>query len=435
MTSLTTERDWQLAAQAIAVKIRWLGLVMGYFLANSTVSGNALALNLILSTGLLYTTLDTFYFLRRVVFLQNYPLLVSCLEAIFIGLLCYFESGLESGFRFYYLLSLICSAIRYSPRVTSITCGLDIFFYSLIYIVEPTVSRKPDLFFLTLVLLVWASWAASAMAKILKQAHDDLHRFNETLRENQSLLESRIQERTQQLEESQAQVLHQEKMAAFGLLAAGIAHEVGNPLTSISNLVQMLEFRNTEPYTQEKLALVTGQLARIQLILRELITFSRPASDQSGKVNITEVVEEALGIAKYYKGGKSRNITSNIDRDLPLLHGVRDQLVQVVFNLVLNAIDATGKGGTIAVSVCRQGEQILLKVKDDGHGIDPSHRERLFRPYFTTKKHGTGLGLFVIRRILEAHQGSIDVESNPGSGTCFTVTLPINLRDQLPLPV
>ena len=214
-------------------------------------------------------------------------------------------------------------------------------------------------------------------------------------------------------------------MAAIGLLAAGIAHEVGNPLTRISSLVQMLERRNPEPYTQEKLGLVTTQLARIQSTLRELITFSRPASDQSGKVNIHEVVAEALGIAKYYKGGKYRQIIAAVPENLPLLSGVREQLVQVVFNLVLNAIDATGKGGVIAVGARLQASRIELTVRDDGHGIDPSHRERLFRPYFTTKKHGTGLGLFVIRRILEAHHGTIDVESTPANGTCFTVRIPI----------
>src|SRR5207253_8169789 len=130
------------------------------------------------------------------------------------------------------------------------------------------------------VVLVWVTWAAGAMARMLRRAGAELGALNAALRENQALLETRITERTRELEESQAQVLHQEKMAAFGLLAAGIAHEVGNPLTSISSLVQMLQRRDCGDYAREKLSLVSGQLQRIQTTLRELINFSRPASSE-----------------------------------------------------------------------------------------------------------------------------------------------------------
>ena len=134
---------------------------------------------------------------------------------------------------------------------------------------------------LTLVVLGWVTWASDAMALLLKRVGDHLGELNAALRENQAQLEARIAERTRELQESQAHVLHQEKMAAFGLLAAGIAHEVGNPLTSISSLVQMLQKRhNGDEYSREKLALVLGQLQRIQTTLRELINFSRPASTE-----------------------------------------------------------------------------------------------------------------------------------------------------------
>src|SRR5207247_2536723 len=165
----------------------------------------------------------------------------------------------------------------------------------------------------------WVAWAMAALALLLKHVVVHLGRLNAALEENQALLEERIAERTRELQESQAQVLHQEKMAAFGLLAAGIAHEVGNPLTSISSVVQMLERRDPDAYTREKLGLVTGQLARIQTILRELVTFSRPASDQRGRVSVREVVDEALGIAKFYKGGKNRQIIADVPAELPPL--------------------------------------------------------------------------------------------------------------------
>jgi two-component system NtrC family sensor kinase len=417
---------WELAAEAIAVKIRWFGLVVGFLLANfGSPTADHLPLNAILLLGFVFTVIDTTFFLRGRVFLKDDPLVISALEAVFITLLCYFESGPDSPFRFYYLLSLICCAIRYSPRTTFLTCGLDCFCYGLLFAVQPADERDPLLFMLMVVVLVWVTWAASALARLLKRGGEHLQELNRQLRENQSLLETRIAERTRELQESQAQVLHQEKMAAFGLLAAGIAHEVGNPLTSISTLVQMLERRDHDSYTREKLGQVGSQLVRIQAILRELVTFSRPASSQRGRVAIRDVVDEALGLAKYYKGGKNRLITSNVPDGLPLLIGVRDQLVQVVFNLVLNAIDATGKGGRIDVTAAADGERIILTVQDDGAGIPEDVRPRLFRPYFTTKKHGTGLGLFVIRKIVEEHGGAVGVESEPGKGTTFRVELPV----------
>src|SRR5205807_1881829 len=140
----------------------------------------------------------------------------------------------------------------------------------------------------------WVSWAGHAMSLLLKRVGDHLGRLNAALRENQTLLEAGIAERTRELQETQAQLLHQEKMAAFGLLAAGIAHEVGNPLTSISAIVQMLQRRGDDPYTQDKLALVSGQLQRIRTTLRELVEFSRPASTERTRVALADILDEAL---------------------------------------------------------------------------------------------------------------------------------------------
>src|SRR5437867_12743476 len=140
------------------------------------------------------------------------------------------------------------------------------------------------------VVLGWVTWASAAMAMLLKQVGEHLGHLNTALQENQAQLEGHIAERTRELHEAQAHVLHQEKMAAFGLLAAGIAHEVGNPLTSISSLVQMLQRRQAEPYTQERLGLINGQLQRIQTTLRELVNFSRPASTATSRVSMAEVV-------------------------------------------------------------------------------------------------------------------------------------------------
>ncbi|MGL4423913.1 MAG: sensor histidine kinase [Gemmataceae bacterium] len=427
-----TDPQWELAAESIAVKIRWFGLVVGFLLANlGSTTTQQTWLNSILAVGFCFTAIDSYYFLRRRVFLKDYPLLIAAMESLFIALLCQFESGTESPFRFYYLLSLICCALRYTPWTTYVACALDCLSYTSLFAQDSHSPRESQLFLLMIVMLVWVTWASASLAGLIRRGGEDLQELNRRLRENQALLESRIVERTQALQESQAQVLHQEKMAAFGLLAAGIAHEVGNPLTSISAVVQMLERQDNNQYTREKLGIVAGQLLRIQVILRELVTFSRPASTSLSQVAIRDVVDEAFSIAKYYKGGKNRVLVIDIPELLPTVQAVRDQLVQILFNFIVNAIDATGKGGRIEVTARVQDAHMQIVVRDDGMGIAPEARDQLFQPFYTTKKHGTGLGLFVIRKIAESHGATVRVLPTEGSGTAFELAWPLRQEQTL----
>src|SRR5262249_31349345 len=292
---------WELAAETIAVKIRWFGLLVGYVLVNVDApdGGGPAILNAILALGAVYALLDTAYGLRGRVFLGHCPLFIALMEALFIGLLCYYHGGLESSFRYYYFLSLICCAMRHASRVTYATCALHCASYSLLYAALPPVQRQPASLVLMIVILGWVTWASDAMALLLKRVSDYMEHLNGALRQNQAELEARIAERTRELQEAQAHVLHQEKMAAFGLLPAAIAHEVGNPLTSISSLVQMLQRRDCDDYSRERLALVNGQLQRIQTTLRELVQFSRPANSERSRQSLGEILDEALSIAKY----------------------------------------------------------------------------------------------------------------------------------------
>lgn len=416
---------WELAAENIAVKIRWFGVLFGYLLVNVVDGGEQRAiLNAILAVGVGYALLDTAYRLCGRVFLGRSPLLISLMEGLFIALLCYHHRGLESAFRYYYLLSLICCAIRHSLTTTYLTWAIHCASYLTLYALLPGDERSSATLVLMLVILGWATWACASLALLLKQVGDHLGELNQQLEENRGLLEARIAERTRELQESQARVIHQEKMAAFGLLAAGIAHEVGNPLTSISALVQILQRRDHDAYTLEKLGLVSGQLDRIQTTLRELVNFSRPASTARTRVSLADVLAEAINIAKYYQRRQGRVIETQLPDDLPAIVGVRDQLVQVFLNLILNAIDATAVGGRIVLSGDADAESVRIRVQDDGKGIAAEHRDRLFQPYFTTKKHGTGLGLFVSRKLVLDHGGTLEVTSEPGHGTTFHLAFP-----------
>src|SRR5262245_52093517 len=156
---------WDLAAEHIAVRIRWFGLLVGYLLVNLDPAADERrgVLNAILALGAAYTLADTFYTLRGRVFLDHYPLSIGLLEALFIGLLYYVHVCLQSPFRYYYFLSLICCAIRYSPWVTCATCAFHGASYVLLYVALPDEQRRPLTLLLTLVMLGWVTWASSAL--------------------------------------------------------------------------------------------------------------------------------------------------------------------------------------------------------------------------------------------------------------------------------
>ncbi len=419
-----------LATESIVVKIRWFGIVMGYILVQTrTGLHDPSAVRAFLALGAGYAALDTAFYRMGEVIFDRWPLAVSSMEAVFIALLCLNDTGLNSPFRWYYLLSLVCCAIRYRPRTAWLTFGMH--GVSLLGLGAVLGFQGGDEAGVTLTIVInaWVTWACSSLATLLRSTGDRLKDLNAALEESRADLERRVAERTDALRASQARSIQHEKMAAFGLLAAGIAHEVGNPLAAISSIIQILQRRNLEPYTAEKLDLACQQLLRIQRTIRELTDYSRPASTANAWVAPAEVVNEALGIAKYYQRTKQRAITTEIPADLPAVRGVRDHLTQVVLNLVLNAVDATETGGTIRIEAREFPGWIELTIEDDGRGINLADRCRLFQPFFTTKAHGTGLGLFISRQVIEEMGGRLVYRTELGQGSAFTLRLPADRPD------
>jgi len=431
----------ELAAQAVTVRIRWFGLIVGYLLVNlEGIASNRPVLNAILALGTLYAVLDTYFHLRQQAFLSKWPLFISVMEATFIGLLCYFDQGLSSSFRFYYLLSLLVCAIRYQPSTTYTTCGLHIISYlTLAALSFPLQREQVTATILMPVLMGWVTWACVSFAGLLKYAGQRLAELNDQLQQNQLLLEDRIAERTRELQESQALLVQHEKQAAFGLLAAGIAHEVGNPLAAISSLVQLLNRREQDEYTRERLHMVDDQLRRIQRTLRELVDFSRPATKAVSACDVHAVIDAALNIAKYYKRRKGKQIVTNYCTGTPPFRIVRDQLVQVFLNLILNAMDATPEEGLIKIETEYSDGWLKIDIIDNGSGIRPEDQEKIFQPYFTTKPTGTGLGLFVCQRIVQHEMGGrFELTESTSAGTTFSVWLPEHSQfdsEPIPLPV
>lgn len=426
---------FDLAAEAITLRIRWFGVVVGFALVNLIgadllppgTSRDVSLLNAILCIGVAYVAIDTYWSYRGRVFLSDWPLAVSLLETVFIGLLCYFDLGQESPFRFYYLLSVVVCAIRYAPAITYTTFLFHGTSYTILLLTLPSSSTLP--WVIMVVSMGWVTWASIQLSSLIRIASQRLAEANEQL-------EHRIADRTQELSESQAMVVQHEKQAAFGLLAAGIAHEVGNPLAAISSLVQILKRKSQDDDTIERYQMIGDQLRRIQGTLRELVDFSRPASTQAVLCDMRNTVEEALSIAKYYKRRKGKRIVTRYAEGLPPLRVVHDQLVQVFLNLILNAMDATPEGGTIEISTSLESGWIRIAVRDTGHGIQEENRDSIFEPYFTTKSSGTGLGLFVCRQLLERESnGRIDLTETGAGGTTFSVMVTGDaLRDREDIP-
>ncbi len=228
----------------------------------------------------------------------------------------------------------------------------------------------------------------------------------------------------------QSQLLEREKMAAIGQISAGVAHEIGNPLSSISSVVQMLTRRNACDDSRQQLALIETHIQRISAIVRQLVTFARPAAERWERIDLRELLKDVIRLVSYDRRARNVNISFEADTNLPRTYGLRDQLQQVFLNLSLNALDAMPEGGTLRIGLEAQRDRLVTRIEDSGCGIAPDTGRRVFEPFFTTKPpgKGAGLGLAVSYGIIRKHEGVINFEPNTalGRGTVFTVEIPIN---------
>jgi PAS domain S-box-containing protein len=228
------------------------------------------------------------------------------------------------------------------------------------------------------------------------------------------------------------QLMHSQKMESIGTLAAGIAHEVGNPLASISSIVQVLLRTISDDFAKDKLGLVEAQVHRITKIIRDLVDFSRPSNYQVQPTDVVKTLTDAVEIVKMGKKAKEITFVTHVRRQVPLLSLVPDQISQVFINILLNAVDALhGKRGIITSEVERDNERVRVTITDNGQGIAPENMSKIFEPFFTTKPvgEGTGLGLWVSYGIVRSLGGDITVTSTWGQGTSFCIILPLNAKD------
>ena len=224
----------------------------------------------------------------------------------------------------------------------------------------------------------------------------------------------------------QARLLHQEKMAAFGLLAAGVAHEMGNPLSSIEAQLQLLEPKDLTPEAASVVTTVRQEVGRLGRTLRELVDFARRRRDEATLVSVQSVVADALRLVRHDRRMRHVSVREEFDPETPPVFLIEDHLMQVVLNLLLNALDAMPAGGALRVEAGSASGQVALRIHDTGTGMDRALLARCFEPLFTTKEagRGTGLGLSICRDIVRAAGGEIELHSAPGRGTTAVVALP-----------
>lgn len=217
-----------------------------------------------------------------------------------------------------------------------------------------------------------------------------------------------------------------ERIAELGTLASGMAHEIGTPMNVILGRAEYLMDRVKEEPIKKGLQTIVTQVERITKVMNQLLSFARRKAPERQALNLKAVIEVSIEIFQERLARHRIQVETALDESCPMVQADADQMSQVLINLIMNAIHAMPEGGTLRVRMEPADEMVRLTVADTGHGIPREVIKSIFDPFFTTKEFGkgTGLGLTVVKGIIEEHQGTITVESDPGKGTTFTIMLP-----------
>ena len=266
------------------------------------------------------------------------------------------------------------------------------------------------------------------MAHDLEAAHSELVSWAQTL-------EQRVEEKTSELERAQEKIVQVERMASLGRLAAVVAHEINNPLSSVVTyakiLVRRLESRELDDECRENLEYlesIASEASRCGEIVAQLLSFAKGGGGEFTAVDINQVVDRAVFLTRHKLELAEVSCELELEEDMPTALADSDQIQQALMALLINAGEAVEKGGSVAVRTERCVEGIEIVVEDDGPGMEPDVARRVFEPFYTTKSgsSGVGLGLAVVYGIMERHGGSVELTTAPGKGSRFALVLPIN---------
>ncbi len=227
-----------------------------------------------------------------------------------------------------------------------------------------------------------------------------------------------------ELQNTFEQVKRADRLSAIGQMAAGLAHEIRNPLASIDGAAEVLEpGGEPEDVRRETLAIIRKECARLFRLLTNLLDFARPREPERRAVNVPHVLDSVIELVRH-SGGKRITLRRDAPDDLPKLLCDQEHLAQVILNLTINAVQAMPEGGEVRLKARPATGGVLIQVQDEGTGIPKDHLDKVFDPFFTTKDEGTGLGLSVVHQIVTQHGGSVTVEPNADKGMTFFVFFP-----------
>jgi len=266
----------------------------------------------------------------------------------------------------------------------------------------------------------------------LMQAMDERDQFAQGL-------ESKVEERTEQLKAAHRKLLQTDRLASLGQLSASMAHEINNPLSGVLNLSMLMQRilrddgipQGRVPEFRNYLSQVITETSRVGKIVSDLLSFSRQSKLQRTPTDLNSIIRATVSLVSHKLESGNVRVELPLQESLPLLRCDKSQMQQVVMNLLMNGAEAThAKGGgvvSITTRTMADGARVMLEVKDNGEGIPPANLVKIFDPFFTTKPEGkgVGLGLAVVYGIIESHGGDVEVKSTVGVGTTFTVTLPV----------
>jgi two-component system NtrC family sensor kinase len=272
----------------------------------------------------------------------------------------------------------------------------------------------------------------NTMLKSLRQMKADLEEWGRTL-------EDKVKQRTEELVVMQTRVAQSERLASLGMLAAGVAHEINNPLGGILSLTALtIEDMQPDDPSRENLEEVVKQTERCRDIVRGLLEFSRQSQMTTELVNLNKSVQDTLALVTRQALFFNIDVVKQLDDQLPLVLGDDSQIQQVLMNVFMNAAQAMDERGTLTIVTRRSSQDgfVEVSVSDTGHGIAPERLNQVFDPFFTTKESGkgTGLGLSIAYGIVARHGGTIAVESEIGKGSKFTIRLPAGAGSQAGIP-
>jgi len=339
-----------------------------------------------------------------------------------------FFTGVHDVNRALFLIPIVYAALAFRVRGSIIT---SLIFLASVLPRALLFSTYPNPLLRALVFVVFAALIGLFLAT-------ELNRFERERKTNAELKSAyqKLNEYTQQLKDSQEQLIQSEKLSSLGQLSASIAHEVNNPLSGVLTYTQLLIKRiDSDKFSKESardyLAKMESELIRSTGLVRNLLDFARQSAPALIETDLNDIINRVLELAAYSARLNKVEVIKELDSSLPKLTADPNQLQQVCTNLVVNAIQAMPEGGKLTLRTSLDKGQLKMEVQDTGYGISPENMRKLFTPFFSTKKEvkGVGLGLAVSYGIIQRHRGKIDVQSTEGKGTNFIVYLPVHQEE------